>query len=249
MQNGRVAEQVGDPAMLHLVSPISVRNYVRIADEITRWGRGHRLLDWGCGYGQMSYLLRLRGWHVTSYDVQRSFQDGRTPVTRDLTAVLGERVTALPFRAESFDSVLACGVLEHVADVQRSLHEIHRVLAPGGQLLIFNLPQRRSYKEFLIRTLGLGYSHDHRFTASSLRTLLASHGFRVVRTRRGGFLPHLATGVPGSVRRAYYRMASAAWPLDRVLARTPLLNRLAQSLEVVAIALPPSEALRAPSAS
>lgn len=42
------------------------------------------------------------------------------------------RAENIPFPDESFDLVLAFSVMEHVADLERSLSEIHRVLAKGG---------------------------------------------------------------------------------------------------------------------
>jgi SAM-dependent methyltransferase len=42
----------------------------------------------------------------------------------------------LPFRDGSFAAILARDVLEHLSDPVRTLRELHRVLAPGGQLTV-----------------------------------------------------------------------------------------------------------------
>ena len=47
--------------------------------------------------------------------------------------------TALPFATGRFDSVSALDVLEHVADEAGTLAELHRVLRPGG-LLVLTVP-------------------------------------------------------------------------------------------------------------
>ena len=238
LETARLAEESDDPSMRHLASPLALRDYVRMADETIGLVRAGRLLDWGCGYGQMSYLLGRRGLDVTSYDVGISLEDARLPFTHGLKAVRGGHPYSLPFRAGAFDAVLACGVLEHVAHVGRSLEEIRRVLAPGGPLLVYNLPQRSSYKELLIRRLHLGYAHERTYTESSIRALLDEHGFRVVTVSRSGLLPHLATGLPPGARRAYYRVSSRLFPVDRALSRTPVVNLVAESLEVVATKTP-----------
>src|SRR5205823_15099624 len=45
---------------------------------------------------------------------------------------------ALPFSEASFDGVLLNEVLEHVADEVQTLREIHRVLRPGGHLVVMS---------------------------------------------------------------------------------------------------------------
>jgi len=234
LESATVVEELDEPSARHLTSPLALRDYVRLADHTARLLRGTRLLDWGCGYGQMSYLMARRGVDVTSYDVGRAMEDGRVPVTHGLTAVRGEESRRLPFRTGAFDAVLACGVLEHVADPASSLAEVHRVLGPGGRLFVYNLPQRWSYKELAIRLLHLGYSHERRYTGAAIRGLLEDNGFGVVRVSRVGMLPHLATGLSPRARRIYYRASTRLASVDRLLSHAPILNRVAQSLEVVA---------------
>ncbi len=103
-----------------------------------------------------------------------------------------------------------------------------------GKFFVYNLPQRCSYKELVIERLNLGYSHEHRYTGAALRALLERHGFRVARIRRAGMLPYMATGLPQRARRTYYATSARLFAVDRVLSRTPGLNRIAQSLEIVA---------------
>ena len=52
--------------------------------------------------------------------------------------------TALPFATGAFDSVSALDVLEHVADEAGTLAELHRVLRPGG-LLVLTVPARHAF--------------------------------------------------------------------------------------------------------
>ncbi|HEX2023808.1 MAG TPA: methyltransferase domain-containing protein [Acidimicrobiales bacterium] len=228
------ADRADDPHVRHLTSPLSRRDYMRIADQTVGGLRGGRLLDWGCGYGQLSWLLARRGVAVTSYDVGPAIAGSRSPLVPLGATVRGGRLDGLPFRSRAFDAVLACGVLEHVVDVGRSLEELHRVLVPDGQLFVYNLPNRYSYKEALIGRLQLGYSHDRRYTRGSIAAVLGEHGFRVVSVSRAGFLPHLATGLPAGARRVYDRMSPGLYAVDRVASRTPGLRLVAQSLEVVA---------------
>jgi ubiquinone/menaquinone biosynthesis C-methylase UbiE len=45
---------------------------------------------------------------------------------------------ALPFADESFDAVVSTQVYEYVEDVPTALTEVHRVLRPGGRLLVLD---------------------------------------------------------------------------------------------------------------
>ena len=65
----RAALQMPETRYLrHLRSRLSLHNFQRIADDIVRHLPRGRLLDWGAGYGQMSFLLRRRGLRVLGFD-------------------------------------------------------------------------------------------------------------------------------------------------------------------------------------
>ncbi len=108
---------------------------------------GERVLDLGCG--QMSLLIWLRtramlaagscGIDVSTVMVrlaQRALR--QCGLDRDLF-VLQASATALPFRAGTFDAVLCSHLLKHLPgqDVRALLREVHRVLRPGGRLLLW----------------------------------------------------------------------------------------------------------------
>ena len=54
-------------ADLNLRSSLQLEEYVAIAERIAADG-AEDVLDWGCGHGQMSSLLRERGVVTTSFD-------------------------------------------------------------------------------------------------------------------------------------------------------------------------------------
>ncbi len=242
----REAQAKNVPYLVHLNQPIGIWNYIRIANDITAQISHGRLLDWGCGYGQMTYLLRQRGLSVTAFDVGPA--DATLPdirMYRDLNVVRTEHPTTLPFEPGEFNAVLSCGVLEHVdehsqpGNERTSLNEIARVLQPGGSLLIYQLPQRYAWKESLIRRFKLGYAHPRRYTAAEITTMLQNAGFRVRRVRRANLLPRNLTGVPERWRTLYSRFSHLLLALDGLLCRVPLLNQLAGVLEVTATKIAP----------
>jgi ubiquinone/menaquinone biosynthesis C-methylase UbiE len=189
-----------------------------------------RVLDWGCGWGQVTALLREAGVETTAFDYRG---DAEAPsITRlerfpDIEAHVSSEPVALPFEDGSFDTVLSCGVLEHVPDPEGSVAEIGRVLRPGGTFYVTNLPNRFSYTERAARLLGLYYHgqlpNDRVYTRRSVHELLGRHGFVVEDFRRVHMLP-LTLGGP----------ARPIWTVSAALERVPGLNLVATSLELVA---------------
>ena len=112
---------------------------------------------------------------------RRHFGPTVEPLERfpEIEAHLSPDPVQLPFEDGGFDTVLSCGVLEHVHDPDTSLDEIRRVLAPGGTF-VTNLPNRYSYTERIARLLGLYYHgrlpNDQVYTR---RTATAARAARV----------------------------------------------------------------------
>jgi SAM-dependent methyltransferase len=220
---------------VHLRSAPQLVQYRAIARRLATDGAG-RLLDWGCGFGQVARLLKDEGIDVTPFDYRPDLaEETVAPLERypDLEAHLSPDPVKLPFGDGSFDSVLSCGVLEHVQDPEGSVEEIARVLRRGGTFYVYNLPNRYSYLERIARLLGLYYHgqlpDDRVYTRSTSTGLLERHGFVVEEFRRANMLPLTLTG------RLATQAAGAIWRTSRTLDRVPGLNIFATSLELVAV--------------
>jgi len=202
------------------------------------------VLDWGCGYGQVSNLLHEAGLDVTAFDYRPDAAEGPRPMERypHLSVWLSPESWRLPFADESFDAVLSCGVLEHVAEPDRSLDEIRRILRPGGTFYVYKLPNRTSYLEAVARRTGLYYhgacEHDRLYDRRSAIGLLRRHGFQILEFRRMNMLPLSLTAAWAA------RAAGAIWTVNRLLSAVPGLNLIATNLELVARSGPQRDGVR-----
>jgi 2-polyprenyl-3-methyl-5-hydroxy-6-metoxy-1,4-benzoquinol methylase len=214
-----------------------MREYVWIAERIAHGGFG-RVLDWGCGHGQVSRLLHERGVDVTSFDYVEGAEPGtlrRLEHFPEIEAFASGEPVALPFAEDSFDTVLSCGVLEHVQHPSESLTELRRVLRPGGRLLVYKLPNRYSYLEAIARRAGLYYHgslpYDRIYNRREAVALLRAARFRVDDFRRTNLLP-LTVEHP-----LVWRLSGAVWRCNVALGKLPPLALLATNLELDATAL------------
>ena len=91
-----------------------------------------QLLEAGCGTGLI--LNRLVPHAKVAVGVDLSSGMLRHAAARNLQVVQGS-VTDLPFADRSFDLVCSFKVLAHVEQIQQAMHELSRVLRPGGYLL------------------------------------------------------------------------------------------------------------------
>ena len=132
-------------------------------------------LDVGADNGVISYLLRRRGGHWRSADLDpRAVASIRQLVGSEVYQLDGART---PFPDRAFDQVVIVDYLEHIADDRAFADELARILKPGG-IVVANVPhlQPRSPLVRLRHRIGLTDEwHGHvrpGYTADGLRDVL-----------------------------------------------------------------------------
>ena len=138
------------------------------------------ILDWGCRHAPDSCLLRteygdryqLHGCDVVSADAFAPFHQ-----FAGLQYVPLEDIVRIPYPEETFDAVIATGVLEHVARDYDSLRELHRILKPEGRLIISYLPNRLSLSEWRVRTIAKAGFHRRLYGLGEAYRLMLHFGF------------------------------------------------------------------------
>ncbi len=142
-----------------------------------------RLLDIGCGSGEMLLELRKAGWDVVGLEASEvAAEKGRQ---RGLEIRVGA-AEDLDFPPGSFDWIRMSHLLEHVVNPRELLERVCGVLRPRGRVLVA-LPDCGGLPSGI---LGEHWPNwripEHRwfFTRSSISRLLKVSGFRVLNVRR-----------------------------------------------------------------
>ena len=169
----------------HLLAVAQTSELTRFLERFVR--PGCRLLEGGCGLGQYVRYFGERGVAATGVDYSEAAiaaHRAAYPGSDVRTADLAE----LPFADGSFDVYLSLGVIEHYVDGGGAiLAEAHRVLAPGGVLLLSTpyanrsrrLLRRRIEREERKRAGAGAPFYQYAFDEASLDVLLARAGFTV----------------------------------------------------------------------
>jgi SAM-dependent methyltransferase len=236
---GSAGLAAGATDMDHLDGAAAAFNYIRIAELVNSYYQSGALqmpvLDWGCGYGQVSWLLKRRGLSVVSCDVEKRPARQFIEILNQIDITYLQDPLRLPYDPASFGGVLSVGVLEHVGEsnVEASLAEIARVVRPGGYFFIFMLPNRFSWVEFLSDLRGVSV-HPDKYTFGRIERLLRDHGFAMERKWRRNVLPRNLTGLSHRLKLAYGRHYRRIEAVDHTLSNVWPFAISSGVIEVVA---------------
>ena len=206
---------------------------------------GTTVIDVGCGAGRHTFEAYRRGADVIAFDQNEAeladvetmlaamSQAGEVPESGRARTRVGDAL-ALPYPDDSFDTVIASEILEHIPDDGRAVAELARVLKPGGSLAV-TVP--RWLPERICWLLSDAYhanegGHVRIYRAERLRSMLETSGLRFTHSHHAHALhsPYwwlkCAVGVDNNdnvLVRSYHRML--VWDMMSA----PVLTRAAEA--------------------
>ena len=168
------------------------RRVDEVVELVSQIMPGGSVLDVGCGDGELVHLLKERGYDVRGLDIDPS--GCRYP---EVAVQRCDIMDGLPFEDAAFDLLTVQEVIEHLEDPFKAVREFHRVLKPGGLLLLTtpnygNIEKRLFYLhtgslpralEYRPSPAAAGRAHDHitPMVLPHLKYLLETNGFEVER--------------------------------------------------------------------
>ncbi|GCE26583.1 ubiquinone biosynthesis O-methyltransferase [Dictyobacter alpinus] len=165
------------------------------------------ILEVGCGGGLLCRELARRGALMTGLDPSASSLTGARRYVQQ--GHLGHNVAfdlgsaeALPYADGSFSAIVCLDVLEHVQNLPLTIHEIARVLAPGG-IFIFDTINRTFLAQLVLIWIGERFFQKqglvpglHQYASfikpGELRTLMTQDALQIQELT--GFMPKLVEG-------------------------------------------------------
>lgn len=135
--------------------------------------RVKKVLDVGCGTGNLVLFLKQSGFETIGCDKSRK--------AVEISGQIMAPATNLPFKDASFDCLTAISLIEHLnlKEAEKFLHEARRILKPKGYLFLVT-PNLQSPMRFFKGKNWFAYSdptHKIFYSPFSLRKLLKQHHF------------------------------------------------------------------------
>lgn len=145
--------------------------------------RPGRVLDIGCGEGELLECFLSEGWAVTGVEPGRTAAEvARNKGIRVIDRMMSEELSG---ELGTFDVVVLAHVLEHLPRPEEMIAWVHRLLRPGGVLYCevpndFNPLQLAAVQAHDVRPWWIALpDHLNYFSIETLAAVLDGHGFEV----------------------------------------------------------------------
>ena len=142
--DGKDQQLIDDLRIALVTNPEASKLFVILEyiKQLTKEEKSIRILDFGCGSGQLLTYLRILGYeNLTGVDLKSQESLNQVNIMHNNMG-FGSDIfftydgVSLPFDDSSFDIILSQQVLEHVHNVEKYFSESKRVLSSGGKILL-----------------------------------------------------------------------------------------------------------------
>jgi len=196
--------------------------YNRWVYELLRPWIGREILEVGSGIGTMTRHFLGHG-RVTASDIspfcldqlRRTFGENGAVGVRSLDISLNSHPGV-----EAYDTIVCLNVLEHIEDDRTALRNMHRLLRPGGRLILYVPANPRIYCD-----IDRGVGHHRRYLMEDLVSKMKGEGFGIVHRRHHNLLGAVGWWINGRVFRKKAIAATDVGGFDLLLPVAKLQDR------------------------
>jgi ubiquinone/menaquinone biosynthesis C-methylase UbiE len=171
------------------------RSQVRFINRVLATREPRAVLEIACGPGRLTAEMHgvQLGVAVDASPAMLETAKRRQNGTSSRWSFLRTDAFVLPFRSEAFDAVYTLRFLRHfqLPDRQRLYDEIHRVLRPGGLLVLDALNRDVSLPHRMERGIEKYHIYDVLYGRAEIQTELQAAGFRIAAVQSIIKHPHL----------------------------------------------------------
>lgn len=182
--------------------------------KIMKYKKGEKLLDIGCGFGELLKLAKEKGWDVYGLDISKYLKNY---IDKEIAnSIYYGELLENKYKSDYFDVIVLGHVLEHMRNPLIVLREINRILKPNG-LLFIAVPNVENYIYGIFYWLLRGKfvplfivngvpTHLYHFSNATLKNMLEKNGFKVIKTTIDPFTTSFAKKIINFIGSLVYSM-------------------------------------------
>lgn len=146
---------------------------------VKQFGKGNNILDIGSGTGELLNYFKKKGWNVVGIEPN---EDARKFAVNTYQIAIYDEKHLNKLKENNFDVITLWHVLEHVPDLNKTLHKIKKGLKKNGYLVIavpnIEAPDFYKYRE---KWAALDVPrHLYHFSPKTISLLLENHRFTII---------------------------------------------------------------------
>jgi 2-polyprenyl-3-methyl-5-hydroxy-6-metoxy-1,4-benzoquinol methylase len=142
-----------------------------------------KILDIGCGTGDFLLKAKQNNWEVSALEPNEHAREIASK-RLNVSIIRPEDISGIP--DSSFDVITMWHVLEHIENLQEEALHLHRMLKPGGRLVVA-VPNNQSYDAKFYKDKWAAWDvprHLNHFTQDCLQGILNANDFKYLDTQR-----------------------------------------------------------------
>jgi 2-polyprenyl-3-methyl-5-hydroxy-6-metoxy-1,4-benzoquinol methylase len=161
------------------LSPITIKRYHEILDQLEKYRKSNRLLDVGCGIGYFLVEAKNRGWEVYGTEYNEKAVD--ICRNKGIQMQMGMLDTS-HYEPSFFDVITSFEVIEHINNPLEDVQKIHYLLAGGGAVYITTPNFSSISKNYLGNKWNVITYPEHLsyYTSATLTHLFKINGFKKI---------------------------------------------------------------------